>query len=68
MTEEKKRVLTPRERGQLGGLATARRQGSEGMAALGAKGAAAAFEKYGREQLIRANHARWGKLPKKADR
>lgn len=58
MTEKK--TLSMKERAQLGGFAIARKTD---MAELGRRGAEANMAKNGREQLIRANHIRWGKLP-----
>lgn len=60
-------VLTPSQIAQLGGLASARKAGADGMARRGARGGQSTAERYGREHFIRAAHKRWGRLQERSD-
>lgn len=56
--------LTKAQAGQLGGYAAARSLGPEGVADRASKGGLATLEKYGKEAMVRAAHARWGRKVK----
>ena len=53
--------LTNQQSGRLGGLASARLLGSEGMRERGIKGAETLTKRYGPEHFTRLAHRRWGR-------
>jgi hypothetical protein len=60
--------LTRSQVARLGGLGTAKKRGSEGMAVIGARGGLATAEKHGTDHYVRAAHKRWGRLAERAAR